>query len=174
MKFLIATLLSILPLAAQVRMTAPAGWVMRPSQGSCGCARTGVYKVYGPRGNDQIRIYTHRRPDEETADHAFLWRDVLDKPTHVLDETERRHMIATTRQVDKDFEIREMRTADLNGKRVLVVEGEWHRNSYREKIIYADSKGDGELIDEIGYGAPAADYATYLEAARKAFASVVW
>lgn len=153
-------------------MPVPSGWELRT--GYTLPAGAGLTE-YHPHINDDIRLnsfYRGYRIDEESAQK---FKECLAQPPHELQQSEIQGLRAVLDTKGYDFDLRSAKTVDLNGKKILWVEGAWqdaeHTNA---QTIYVDSDGTGSAVQEISYSAPAKDYNTYLEEARKSLTSIQW
>ncbi len=72
------------------------------------------------------------------------------------------------------FSILDVRTMQLNGNRVLVVDGTWTDNRDRAAIVMFPSDSTGTLVEQICYEASAEDYSRYLDFASNALLSIKW
>jgi hypothetical protein len=162
------------PHSAILRITPPKGWVKEPDNSRCGCAPRGVYTTFRARDTERVRLWIHYPPWSASVDHLFLFAELMAKPAHILDAVERKHMLQATPATNA--EIGEMRTADLRGRRVLIIEKTGKDAAYRERNIYVAAHGTGDDIyfEEISYGAPPEEYSQYLGAYERALASIVW
>ncbi len=153
-------------------MAVPAGWERRAdSQLPAGA---GLTEFHAP-GQDNVRLNSFYRGSRVGAEAARAFHECLAKPPHQLHANEIKALSQVLGDKDDGFDIFFARTVDLNGKRVLSVEGSFKDKDHTsEKTIYVDTDGTGSAVQEISYAACGKDYQRYLGEAEKAFRSIVW
>jgi hypothetical protein len=156
-------------------LTEPSKWV--PGQPS---PKIG-YIEYHPGANDLVKLYTYDRGRRLDPDVAKTFADVLyNYAPHTLKADElsalQKNGVLRDKGPNAGFTPLIAKTEDLNGRRVLVVEGTWKPENLHVRTVYvdADIKKDGSVIQELSYQAPASIYHQYLTQARKAIQSVTW
>jgi hypothetical protein len=94
---------------------------------------------------------------EQTAENV---RAVLEKPPHRLEEAERRLLLPVLRDLadQASFNLESAQTWDLNGRRVLCVEGRWLLDPFRSMTLFVDIDGSAEAFEEIVCVAPADEF----------------
>ncbi len=122
----------------------------------------------------KICFYYRGRRTSERSGEAF--RGVLQKPPHVLLASEIDALAETLRNKDDKsvFSLLNARTEDINGKRILIVEGRYIAKQYDTQALYIDSDGTGTAVQEVYYQAPKQEYAIFLKQAREAIKSIQW
>jgi hypothetical protein len=84
-------------------------------------------------------------------------------------------LVKVVRDKSHDFEVRSEKTEDLNGKRILSVEGEYKDSGHTgSQTLYVDSDGTGSAVQEISYTASGQDYKLNMNKAQQAFKSIIW
>lgn len=73
-----------------------------------------------------------------------------------------------------DFTLEKAQIKDLNGKRVLEVEGVWPKLNLKSRNIFIDASGDGTIVYELYYGAPEEEFNGYIETVDNALSSIIW
>ena len=151
----------------------PRGWTLVPEPTRCGCAAPrGPYTMFRLSGKSNVQITLHRPPFAASIDNQFLFEEVIARPPHILDAVEKRHMLSVT---GSRGDVSEMKTVELNGKRVLMVDqtstGE---EPHRERTYYIDARGTGERLEQISYEAPPEEFSHYLEIFNQVLESLVW
>jgi len=153
-------------------LTVPDGWVKR-ADGNLP-AGAGLVEYHAP-GHDDIRLNSFYRGHRVSVESAKAFQDCLAKSPHQLQSAELKALDAVLGDKSYDFDIFFAKTADLNGKRVLSVEGRYTDKEHTgSQTIYVDSDGTGSAVQEISYSARGNDYAANLTQAQKAFKSIVW
>ena len=101
---------------------------------------------------------------------------VLDKPPHDLtaEELSEINLILRNQADAEYFELTDIRTEDLAGKRVLAVEGLWKESGNRSYGFILPDSEDGLYVQEVYFCAPQEVYEEYAGAALQAFASIDW
>ena len=72
------------------------------------------------------------------------------------------------------FEPQRMETVDLNGRRVLVVEGNCIEEQVKGLFIFINASGDGYLADQMLFLAPENTFEQYLPSVQSAITSIEW
>jgi hypothetical protein len=159
----------------QVRsLTLPATWqqgrIVKPLAGA------GAYRQYHRTDAPESVIVMYYRGRRTALNAGKRFRNVLDKPPHVLTHTEARALgeIIRDRASAQDFKIVLACTQDWNGKRVLIIEGKWNELQHDTFAILIDSDGTGTAIQEIYFQAPCDQYPGRIIEAKRVLKSIVW
>lgn len=108
---------------------------------------------------------------------------ILTKPPHQLDQSEhdKCEVVLRGRDDPQGFTMRKLFTTDLNGKRVLVLEGTFTEKQENVFQLFINAGGSGRFVQEIYYQAPNGSannsqnlYDKYLPAAQNSFKSIIW
>lgn len=155
-------------------MQPPAGWQegkpVKPTAGSS------LYQEFHPADQPDVRLcfYYRGRRVSESAGEAF--HDILQKPAHTLSAAE----LTSIKEVLRDkanpnaFGTLAARTEDMNGKRVLVIEGHYKGIQHDTHAIFIDSDGTGSAVQEVYYQAHKDKYERYHQAALGSLKSIGW
>lgn len=159
----------------QVRkMEMPLGWEQGPDYSKRQHAAN--YQEFHPNGqNDcQLGFYYRGRRTSESAGENF--HNILSQEDHELSKNEYNSLEEVVRDKAKavDFTLKSARTEEINGKRVLVVEGRYNKNQNDSKHMFIDSDGTGTAVQEIFFQAPKDKFAVYGNAATQAMKTVRW
>ena len=156
------------------KMTMPSGWEAGPDYSKRQHAAS--YQEFHPPGQPecQLGFYYRGRRTSETAGELF--KDVLAKPAHELSGAEYASLQEVVRDKAKaeDFTVKTAHTEEINGKKVLVVEGRYNGNQNDAKHMFIDSDGTGTAVQEVFFQASKEKFAKYGNAADQAMRSVVW
>lgn len=104
----------------------PDGWEREITE--CGLDRTACSVNFRPTDGSDTTLSFYDRGYPVVGSGAELFQQLIEKPSHVLNEDEIKQL---TEQVigvlaDKSaFKITRAQTEDLNGKRVLTIDGDW-------------------------------------------------
>ncbi len=158
-------------------MSFPEGWVAGKPQENPGIGTRSYREVYRQDHPDTVVGFFYRGlPIGDEA--ALNFRDLLSKPSHTLSEQEKqsiREVLATKTPVGSDqFAFSTARVEDLNGKKVLVVEGQYTKSGDKIRAVYVDADGSGRVVQEIYYQSPKDEYDVYWKEAQRAFQSIDW
>ena len=157
------------------RISIPDGWVLLDMRDE---ARLGVFYIseFQPPNepNVWLSFFYRGRPVGCEASEKFLI--LLSKPPHDLAEEELLPVMPIMANLSDPREFNQLsaRTEDLNGKRVLVVEGTWNQPPLKTRHVFMDAEGDGRVVQEVYYQAPEGLYDRYLPTAMEAFNSIEW
>ncbi|HEY9871588.1 MAG TPA: hypothetical protein V6D08_20695 [Candidatus Obscuribacterales bacterium] len=158
-------------------MAFPDGWVAGKPQANPGIGTRSYREVYRKDHPDTAVSFFYRGlPVSNEA--ALSFRDVLSKAPHELTEQEKKSLadvLSTKTPVASDqFAMSSCRTEDLNGKKVLVVEGQYTQSGDKIHAVYVDADGSGRFVQEIFYQSAKDQYDTYWKGAQSAFKSIDW
>lgn len=150
-------------------MTAPSGWKLRASQDG-GFALWTAHD-FGPADDSSVGISIYLPGIVAPTSDGFLYQSALTRDLRWFDEGDLRELAPVLRDLGDDdrFEIHQIRCEDWNLLNVLYVEGVWRASGTRNARLFADQRGDGRLIQEIGVYAPSIVHPGYdqgLEALR--------
>jgi len=154
------------------KLDVPAGWVRRDDVQ----LRSGANLIeFHPPESNEIRLNSFYRGSRVSPDSAKAFKDCLDRPPHSLKADEISSLAQVLMDKAHDFNILSAKTQDLNGKRVLLVEGRYRDpDKTTSQTIYVDTDGTGSAVQEISYTAPGPDYQSNLVKAQTAIKSIVW
>lgn len=154
----------------------PRGWVK--DTGDTGRVPGRVVCRYMPRKDPAVWLELSieamsRRPNGESA---RLFRETLAEQPHVLslDEIKGLRWVLGRRTDSNDFEMRDCRTVDWNGKRALLAEGHWLKDDMDDYSLFVDIRGDGLAPLNIFFYAPPVQYRRLGPLAKAAIKSVEW
>lgn len=137
-----------------------------------------AYKEFNPDKDVDVKMCFYYRGIRTGRYAGEAFQKVLKEAPHDLSDEEYSSLQETLRNKDADYFTKtSARTEDINGKRVLVVEGSFSNNKSNQtdnKTIYVDSDGTGTAVQEIYFQAPAGKYKQYAADADRAFKSINW
>lgn len=156
------------------QMSLPSGWTAGQRQDNL--VGDSSYQEYlAPEQND-VKLCFYYRGYRVSKNPAESFRAVLAKDEHKLSNEEIVSLSEVLRNKDtpEQFKFSEAKTVDLNGKRVLLVSGQYVKSNKRTEAIYIDADGTGSACQEVFFQAPADVYDKYIETARDSFKSIEW
>lgn len=156
------------------RMTLPDRWQQRRKD--VGGRGSPFMMCYHVAENPDVAIVFYYRGRRVSTTDGQNFRNLLIKPPHVLTAAElksAREILRRTGGVGR-FRMWVGKTEDLNGKRLLVVEGRFESVQEDAYILYLDAGGNGSIVQEIYFQAPKESYLRYLSVAKRAFKSIQW
>ncbi|MBI4532385.1 MAG: hypothetical protein HY711_00440 [Candidatus Melainabacteria bacterium] len=158
------------------QMTLPPGWAEVPQGEQIGLAGVRSVREFKPGAQCEatLCLFFRGEPVDFYAGQQFV--AVLKEPPHVLtlQQWELLVDVLGTTSDPKAFQLDEAQTLDLNGKRVLVVEGIWAVYQHKSYQIYVDVDGSGRFIQEIYFIGPKEQFEQYRSLAKQAIDSIVW
>lgn len=158
------------------RITFPPGWEEGSSDAGAQIGSRSFRQVNPDRREDVSVCFFYRGlPVDAEAGKNF--HAILGKPPHVLERKEMEsidRVLQIKTPLNKFFDIIACHTIELNGKRVLVVEGRYPESGDHILEMYIDADGTGRVIQEIYYQAPKQDYGRYLRAVQSTFETIAW
>lgn len=134
------------------------------------------YDEYHPAGKPDAMLcflYRGKKVNDAAADS---FKQVLEQPPHSLSHAE----LSTLKEIVKDkanpgdFNVLSARTEDIQGKRVLLIEGRYKANQEDSLSMYVDACGDGKSVQEIFFQAPKHDYSQLIKSVRNSFKTIEW
>lgn len=156
------------------KMQMPAGWEAGPDYSHRDHSYT--YHEFHPQGQKdcQLGFYYRGRRTSEVAGRNF--NQILDAPAHELTPAEYSSLGEVLRDKAKaeDFTVKSARTEDINGKRVLVVEGRYNVNQNDSFHVFVDSDNSGTAVQEVFFQAPKDKFAKYGADAEQSIRKVRW
>ena len=156
------------------KMELPNSWVEGPA--TTGGIGTRSFREVHPETDPDAKLCFYYRglPASDAAGKNF--RNVLDKPAHILTKGEINSLSEILRGKDdpKIFTPTMIRTEELNGKLVLTVNGRLNEKQADLKAIIVDADGSGTVVQEIYFQAPKEIYLRYMKDARHAMNTINW
>lgn len=155
------------------KLTLPTGWAAgKEINGIGGLGRSQQYLAPGSTDVELTFFDRGRRYNSNAA--AF--NEVLTKPAHALSADEQKSLgsILGNYEDARAFKMESCKTEDLNGKRVLVIQGTWNATAHRSHSVLVSPDGSGSTVQEVFYKAPAADYNKHLPAIQSALKTIRW
>jgi hypothetical protein len=157
-------------------ITLPKGWVGgEPYQFVGGVGARSFREVHpDAQPGSTLGFYYRGLPIGEEA--AVNFHNLIEKPAHMLTQAELSslHEVLRDKAGPKDFTPMVARTEDINGKRVLVIEGRYRELQEDTFAVFIDASGDGRAVQEVYYQAAKDNYLDNLKAARDAIRSIRW
>lgn len=157
-------------------MDLPSGWVKVKQPDAATTIGSRSLLEWHPAGNPDARLSIFYRGLPVNGEAAASFRAVLSKAPHDLtkDEVAGLRGILRERADDKAFNLTSAKTMQLNGKTVLVIEGEYRGTGSKLKEILVDADGTGAAVQEIYYQSPSRSYDTYKAQVARSFDSIKW
>ncbi|HEY9715418.1 MAG TPA: hypothetical protein V6C72_18235 [Chroococcales cyanobacterium] len=155
-------------------MALPKGWV--DGIESAGQQGTESFKEVHPKDAPDATLCFYYRGLPMTECSADTFKSILDKPPHVLSTSEIKSLSEVLRGKDNpdSFAAVMIKTEDLNGKRVLMVNGRLKDTQEDLQGVLVDADGSGKFVQEIYFQAPKDLYMRYNKEARQALKSIEW
>ena len=155
-------------------MSLPPGWKEgKPEKSGTG---TSSFREFHPEERPDAKLCFYYRGRRLSEEAGRTFHSILEKPAHILSPVEVQSLqeVLRDRARPDDFSMLVCKTEDLNGKRVLVVEGRYKQTQEETRAILVDSDGTGTAVQEIYYQAPKDDFSKYLLTASSAMKSIQW
>lgn len=155
-------------------MSLPAGWLEYEHESQP--SSPFYLREFSAPGNPEVKIAFYYRGRRVDARSAEAFHNTLSAEMHDLTSSELEALALVLRNMAEDgaFETERARTADLNGRRVLTVQGLWTASALKSCAIFVDAEGDGEIIQEIYYVAPDMVFDRFAGTATAALRSIEW
>ncbi len=154
-------------------MDLPQGWTK--GKEVSGIAGLGSASSFNAPSNKEIEMTLFDRGTRYSA-NAAAFHEILSKPPHVLTpkELESLGAILGTYGDSRAFKMSACKTESINGKNVIVIEGNWKEVNHDSYSILANPDGKGETVQEIYFKAPHNDYGAYLNSAKQSMKAIRW
>jgi hypothetical protein len=158
------------------QITLPPDW----SAGQTEFNRVGssAFREYHPPGQDAVHFCFYYRGLRTGASAGNAFRETLDKPDQTLSTADLAALSQTLRNKDPEtFTVFQACTREINGKKVLLVEGSFFKgqpNQVDTLAVYIDSDGTGTAVQELQYQATPEEYPQYRQQVEAALQSIHW
>lgn len=154
-------------------MDLPNGWTK--GKEVSGIAGMGSASTFNSPSSKEVEITLFDR-GSRFAGNAAAFHQVLSKPPHVLSPKELESLgpILGNYGDDRAFKMASCKTETINGKNVIVIEGNWKEVNHDSYSIIANPDGKGETVQEIYFKAPHQDYGAYLNSAKQSMKTIRW
>ncbi len=159
----------------QVRlMTLPPNWNMKKREDKDGTQT--FYEVWASPEDESttFEFYYRATPIKDSIAKAFSL--ILRSDPHPLNTREIQSLgIMISYAFDKElFNLIDISTENLNGRRVLMIEGEFMQDGITRLHIFVDADNTGRAIQELIFQAPTSDYSNSVKVGERAFDSIIW
>lgn len=155
-------------------MTLPDDFVQGPSRS--GTAGNSMFQEYHLKSDADIKVYFQYRGRRMSNAGAREFQSVLSQPPHTLKQAELDKVSETLRDKSdhQTFRIMSAKTQDINGKRVLIVDGQYLKHGLYARTMYVDSDKTGSVVQEITFQTPMSKLTSYLAKGVKSQESIAW
>ncbi len=152
----------------------PPGWKEGQSLKPTGGAS--LLREFHPTDNKDVKLCFFYRGTRISEAGGKDFHKIIEQPPHILSSSEVESLRETLREKanPQEFKTLVAKTEDIDGKRVLVIEGSYSKTDTESRTILVDSDGSGTAVQEIFYQAPKSDYAQHLPVAIAALKSIRW
>jgi hypothetical protein len=157
------------------KITLPAKWREEEVNPRSSMDIVTLRKFCPPESSDvQLCFYYRGMPMGEPASEKF--QSVLSGQARQLEIEDIRTAEGALGSLSnpEEFVIASARTEELNGKRVMRLEGNWRQIQYDTIHILLDADGTGAEVQEIYYAAPSTLFNRYVQEIEKSLNSIVW
>ena len=133
-------------------------------------------REFHPADESTVRLVFFFRGERTSPEAAERFQSILLKGTHVLSLSELKSLkeIMRDKGEAQKFKIFVGATRELNGTKVLVVEGRYLDSQSEVHAIFIDGDGTGLIVQEIYFVAPKGKYPRYFAEATATFKSIQW
>ncbi|HMW89000.1 MAG TPA: hypothetical protein PKN86_03790 [Candidatus Obscuribacter sp.] len=151
----------------------PPGWTPCPED-----QRTsGAYlKEFRSQESEDVKLSFYYRGQRIPRVAAEEFQNILAHDAHELttEELEQVEIVIRNASDEEYFSLSSSHTEDINGKRILIVEGVWKTSGLADYGLFIDSDNTGSAVQEIHFLAPERDYVNYIDQIEQVLASIVW
>lgn len=134
------------------------------------------FKDYHLANDPEIQLYFQYRGHRINRAAAGAFRDLLAKQTGTVsaDELKKIREVLDDKSNPKDFRVDLAKTQDINGKRVLIVEGFYRLWDLRARTVFVDADETGSVVQEITFQVPSSKIGKHYASGVKALESIQW
>jgi len=133
-------------------------------------------RTFSSPNNSEVRFTFFYRGYPVSEADAEKFSEALGKPPHMVLSAEFHSLSEILGNLsDQDvFKPLISKTDVLNGKTVLVVEGEWLLADQYCQQIFINADGSGTVVQEIFFQAPKLEYARHMKMMKQIFSAINW
>jgi hypothetical protein len=158
-------------------MKLPAGFVPGKQSGA-GSGGNDSFQEYHSGADPNVKVYFEYRGHRMSQDSSDKFHQLLGAPAHNLPQAELNQLgeVIQDKGQSGSFQISTAKTQDINGKRVLMVEGDYVNQNppLRARSLYIDSDGTGSAVQEVTFQAPTASFNKNVVQGTRSLGSINW
>ncbi|MBZ0186660.1 MAG: hypothetical protein K8F91_10460 [Candidatus Obscuribacterales bacterium] len=156
------------------RLTLPTGF--EPGVKRAGTSGNNFFAEYHLASDPDVLLYFEYRGARMSKASSDSFRQLLEGPAHHIkaDQLQEFGELLSDKRNPKDFRVDVARTQDLNGKRVLVVEGRYLKHDLQARTIYIDADGSGSAVQEVTFQTPPDKVNQHFLSGVQALESIKW
>jgi hypothetical protein len=157
-----------------VRMSIPAGWSKSTIKHTL--PSTANFVEVNNNKDQKAKVFTYYRGHRISPVAGKDFHQILQSGPRDLTDTEYAGLAEVVRDKAKadDFTVTAKKVVNLNGRKVLLVEGMFKESKERAHSFYIDADDTGEVVQEVAYQAPDAIFDAHKKEADAALNSIVW
>jgi hypothetical protein len=130
---------------------------------------------YHPPGMEYVRLNSFYRGKRISPPAGKYFHDILQAVPHALTSEEGQNLQEVfDDKRSEDFDVISARTAEWNGRKVLILKGKYKAEPVLGQTIYVDSDGTGTSVQELSFTAPEKLYDQFLPDADRSLKSIRW
>ena len=156
-------------------MQLPDGWREHEEPQGVLTGPRSLREFYNPSGNQaHFGLFYRGQPIDDASAKDF--QSILNLEPHALSNEERDRIFEVLGNAADPlaYEFSKCSTIELNGKRLLAVEGQYLGSKTNTIELFIDADGSGKLIQQIYFSCPEKDFTAQEPFAREAFSSIKW
>lgn len=160
---------------AIAQMTLPKDWVECPQVASQ-WATSVSSRDFTPPGDPSATLSLYFRGTLVSEAAASSFQQILQDLPHSLSSEEVNSISSVLSTIaDQDaFEKRSIQTAEIAGRRVLIIDGEWKTSQTEFHGLMIDADGSGREIQEVFFEASAIGFAKYINEVAQSIRTIEW
>lgn len=153
----------------------PANWIEQKVLKKSG-HDTKTLRKFHSLNNNQIQFCAYYRGLPVAEQSAVNFSRCLAKQPGALDNETLLELqeVLGPLAITEEFTLERASVKEINGKKVLAVEGHWPNLKLKSRNIFIDANGDGSIVYELYYAAPEEDFDGNAELAALALSSIIW
>jgi len=155
-------------------MKLPKGFVCGTPDSAGG--KTKSFQEYHSSGDPLLKVYFEYRGHRMSEGSSKTFHQLLTEAPHTLRQAEVNKLTEVLQDKSDPgaFRISVSKTVDINGKRVLVVEGQYLQQGLQARTLFVDSDGTGSAVQEITFQAPVNSFSKGIVDGAKSLESIEW
>lgn len=152
----------------------PPGW--KEGQATKPAGGSSSLREFHLPGNREVKLCFFYRGTRVSEAVGKDFQKVIEQAPHILKpaEVESLKEILREKANPQSFKTLIAKTEDIDGKRVLLIEGSHAGSQIETRSIFVDTDGTGTAIQEIFFQAPKPEYTKHLPVATAALKSIRW
>lgn len=155
-------------------MKLPSGFVEGESER--GTVGSNMFQEYHLAADPSVKLYLEYRGFKMSKATGGKFHDILAEPPHKLSAEELKSLgeMFDTRSNPSEFHTQIAKTQDVDGKRVLVLEGRYLKHDLQARTMFIDADDTGRVVQQVTFQTPMDKRSQYFNDGINALESIKW